>query len=257
MSSFPFRQPEPAFLSSDDPRGRSRAFSASVLDEADMPAFNAALAEITTKAIEHSGDEAMLSPKREAALHEAGHAVVDAAMGLEVDFVSIYRFIDPKRLAMEAALGVTGGTWGGATRSPKPWEWNSCTPPEGILLYVQSIISGWCGEWAHDPRGMLGARLGSSLDEILLAQIALNHMAEKTGVDPKATFDEQIRIVVGVLRANRTAHEALAARLMRKSTVGPDALKRLLKDVHTPSLAREKTWDGSETLQMNVLADGE
>jgi hypothetical protein len=233
-----FRTSEPAnalFLSGDDPRGRPRAFSASVLDEAHMPAFNAALDEMTAKAIEHSGVEAMLSPKRETALHEAGHAVFYAAMGVEVASVSIYRFSDPQHVAMESTLGVAEGFWGGAIHAPRPWNWGSCAPPEEDLLSAQDLIAGWCGEWAHDLRGLRGARRGSSLDELLLAQMALAHAARKTGAAQEVLFIEQLKTVVGVLRANRAAHEALAARLMRKSTIGPNALKQFLKDVRAPA----------------------
>jgi hypothetical protein len=230
----PFQTPHPAgavFLSGDDLRGRPRASSASVLDEADMPAFNAALDEMTANAIEHSGIEAMLSSRREAALHEAGHAVFYAAMGIEVASVSIYRFSDPRHVAMETSFGVADGFWGGAIYALRPWNWGSCAPPEENLLSARDLIAGWCGEWAHDPRGLRGARRGSSLDEILLAQMALGHAARKTGVDPGVLLAEQIGAVVGTLRANRAAHEALAARLMRKSTIGPDALERFLKDI--------------------------
>ena len=43
-------------------------------------------------------------------------------------------------------------------------------------------------------------------------------------------------VIVDVLKANRAAHEAIAMRLMRKSTIGADGLKRFLEDVRPPVL---------------------
>lgn len=156
MIHFPFQTPNTAVaisLSDEDPRRRSRAFSTLVLDEADMLAFNAALGEMTAKAIGHSGVEAMLSPKRAAALHEARHAVFYAAMRVDVASVSIYRFSDSQHVAMEIVHGVKGGVWGGAIYAPRPWNWGSCSPPEEDLLSARDLIAGWCGESAlRGPR---------------------------------------------------------------------------------------------------------
>ena len=239
MSNSSFQPARSAFLSDDDPRGRSRILNSSaVLGPASQSAFQAARNALAAKALEQDGVEALLSPKREAALHEAGHAVFCAATGVEINSVSIFRLSDEKHRAVASAFGVKEGLWSGATYAPLRGRSDPYTSPDEDLLCARHWLAGFCGEWAHD----LGAlRQGSSLDEITLAQMACSNAARKLGEAQEVLFVEQIAVVVDVLRANRAAHEALAARLMRKSTVGPDALKRLLKDVHTPSIARGKT----------------
>ena len=229
----PFQPPKPAFLSADDPRGRSRIHNAeSIADAESRSYFDAALADLTLAALEYGGREAMLSPKREAALHEAGHAIFFATMSIEIHSISIFRLNDEKHEAVAAAFGAEKGLWGGATYAPLTWRSDPHSSPDEDLLCAGNWLAGWCGEWAHDPSAM---RQGSSLDEILLAQMAIANAARKTGEAPEILFVKQIAAVVGVLRANRAAHEALAARLMRKSTIGSDALKQLLQGVHTPA----------------------
>jgi hypothetical protein len=231
MSSFPFQTPDPAdtvFLSGDDPRWCPSIFNSVVLGAASKSDFYAAVNDLTAKALELGGVEAMLSPKPQAALHEAGHGVFFAAIGIEVSSVSIFRHSKPKQQALAAALGVAVELWGGTTRAQGLLKSDPYSSPEEDLLFVRTLISGWCGEWAHDARAM---REGSSLDEIVMARMAIANAARKTGGPGQALFAKQIDVVVGILRANRRAHEGLAARLMCKSTIGPDALKRFLKDI--------------------------
>jgi hypothetical protein len=230
MSSFPFQTPDPAdtvFLPGDD--GRPRILNSAVLDAASNSDFHAALGVLTAKALELGGVEALLSPKPQTALHEAGHAVFCAAMGIEVSSVSIFQLSKPKQETLRATLRVAVEFWGGATYAPGVFKSDPYTSPEEDLLFARILIAGWCGEWANDLRAM---REGSSLDEIVLARMATANAAPKMAEPDQALFAKQIDVVVCTLRANREAHEALAARLMRKSTVGPDALKRLLKGVH-------------------------
>ncbi len=233
MSRFPFQTSDRAdtvFLSDDDPRGRSRILNAESLGDAKSQShFHAALTDLTLKALRLTGREAMLSPKREAALHEAGHAVFCTAIGIEINSVSIFRIDDKTHQAAAAAFAVEEGFWGGATYAPLTWRSDPCTSPGEDLLCASNWLAGWCGEWAHNLNAM---RIGSSLDEIVLAQMAVSNAARKTGEAQEVLFAEQLAAVVGVLRANRAPHENLAARLMRKSTIGPNALKQLLQGVH-------------------------
>ena len=63
--------------------------------------------------------------------------------------------------------------------------------------------------------------------------------ARKLNADPRALFRDQVRAVRGILNANPSVHKALSARLLRKSTIGPDALKRYLKGVkHAAAVER-------------------
>ena len=156
-------------------------------------------------------------------------------MGIEVSSVSIFRLNKQKQETLAATLGVAVEFWGGVTRAPVVLKSDPYFSLEEDLLFARTFIAGWCGEWAHDPRAM---REGSSLDEIVLARMAIANAARKTGETLGGPVMEQIGAVIGILRANRPAHQVLAAQLMRKSTVGPDALKRLLRDVHIPAAAQ-------------------
>ena len=131
------------------------------------------------------------------------------------------------------AAGVAGELWGGATFGSKTRGSSPHTRPTEDLHFAQRTLGGWVGEWFDDPRRM---RPGSSTDEIVLAKMICENTARKLNRDPTFLFFEELAAVKAILNANRPAHEALAARLMRKSTIGPNALKKYLTGVKLASV---------------------
>jgi hypothetical protein len=211
-----------------DPR-RPTVSSNTIVDEASRQAFDATLLELAKAAIAFGGVDTLTAPRIEAARHEAGHAVVDTALNDEVRSISIFRLRKHEQQFKELGVAV-GEIWGGATFATKSWACSSLTDPKKDLEFVQHLLGGWIGEW-FDIRCM---RPGSSLDEIALAKMTCGYVAHKLGEDPAMLFIDQLGAVRDILVANAPAHTALTARLMRKSSIGPNAIKRFLQNVRPP-----------------------
>jgi hypothetical protein len=216
-----------------DPR-RPTVSSAPIFDEAGQQEFDSALSELIGFAFTSGGVDAFVSTKLEAAAHEAGHAVIDAALGDEVRSVSVFRLPNHERRAR--ALGSAGEVWAGVTSATKTRECGPHTDPREDLKIVWRVIGGWVGEFSYSGR----VRVGSSLNEIVVAQMVCHAAALKLGEDSPTLFINQIGVVKDILVANKATHEALTARLMRRSSIGPNALKTFLKNVRrAPSAAND------------------
>lgn len=217
-TSYPLR-------TSYDPR-RPTVSSAMAFDEASRQAFDSALLALTKAAIAFGGRDALTASKLEAARHEAGHCVIDTALGDEIRSITIFRLPEHEQLFRE--IGVVGEVWGGATFGTKTWECSSHTDPKKDLEFVRHVLGGWVAEWFDDIRRM---RPVSSLDEIVVAKMSCGNAARKLGEDPATLFVKQIGAVKAILDDNRATHAALTARLMRKSSIGPNAINRLPQNV--------------------------
>ena len=209
-----------------DPR-RPTVCNAMAFDGASRQAFDNTLLELIKAAVAFGGVDRLSAPRIEAARHEAGHAVVDTALDDEVRSSSIFRLPEHERQFKELGVAV-GEMWGGATFATKSWECSPHTDPGEDLRFVQHLIAGWVGEWFDDTRCM---RPASSLDEIVVAKMTCGYVAHKLGGDSATLFTNQIWAVQAILAANRVTHAALTARLMRKSSIGPNAIKRFLQNV--------------------------
>jgi hypothetical protein len=191
-----------------------------------------ALAAQAQIGLQLDGEKALLSSKREAARHEAGHAVVDAALGDDVVQISIFRV---------GGVGESQDCWCGRIRGSKRWRCGPETPPENDLRWAQHLISGWVGEWYDAPEL---ARASSSVDEVVSARMISATAAQKLGEDPDLMFFEQLAATQRILQENQAAHHALVQRLIRKHTLGCDAAKRFLKAIApapAPSLSPSET----------------
>jgi hypothetical protein len=211
-----------------DPR-RPTVSSAMAFDEASRRAFDSTLLALTKAAIAFGGRDALTASKLEAAAHEAGHAVVDTALGDEVRSVSIFRLREHERQFRE--MGVVAEIWGGATFATKSWECSPRSDPKEDLRFVQHVLGGWVAEWFDNASRM---RPASSLDEIVVAKMTCGYVAPKLGEDAATLFAKQIAAVKDILDDNSATHAALTARLRRKSSLGPDAIKRFLQNVRPP-----------------------
>jgi hypothetical protein len=224
-ASYPLR-------TSYDPR-RPTVSNSMLFDEASRQAFDSMLSELTKAAVAFGGVDRLSAPRIEAARHEAGHAVIDTALDDEVRSISIFRL--PKHEQQFKELGVAAEIWGGATFATKSWACGPHSDPKEDLKFVQHVLGGWIGEWFDDASQM---RPASSLDEIVLAKMTCGCVAHKLGKDAATLFVDQIGAVNAILVANKATHAALTARLMRKTSIGPNAIKRLLQNVRrAPSAA--------------------
>ena len=120
---------------------------------------------ITNKALELLAAEGMqaFDMSRSAALaHETGHAIVGTHEGLTILEVKVFeRFAD---------------TWCGVVNESSSWQVDADTPTAAALARARYLIGGIAGEAVLDPDNM---RSGSSLDEIVLAQMLLGGIWQK------------------------------------------------------------------------------
>lgn len=209
-----------------DPR-RPTVSSAMAFDKASRQTFDSTLLALTKAAVAFGGRDALTASKLEAARHEAGHAVVDTSLGDEIRTVSIFRLPEHERQFKELGVAV-GEMWGGATFAAKSWECSPRSDPKEDLRFVQHVLGGWVAEWFDNATLM---RPASSLDEIALAKMTCGYVAHKLGEDAATLFVKQIGAVKAILDDNRATHAAVTARLMRRSTLGPDSIKGLLQSV--------------------------
>ena len=107
--------------------------------------YNRHTDEMMKRALSLIGPKALTSPKEEAARHEAGHAVIDTALGDEVRSISVFRLAEPEH-KMLIASGIANELWGGATFSCKTWQSTPYTTPIEDLRFAQRTLGGWLGE---------------------------------------------------------------------------------------------------------------
>lgn len=188
-------------------------------------ALTVAVATRAREVLEEYGAEAFALPRAAALAHEAGHAVVAAALGLQVEFIKVERVAD------------FGGAWSGFCQlTIGEWLMTRDSPLPDILMHAKYLIAGLAGELVS---GL--ALPGSSLDEVLQAQVLAAMAADKIYPDsaPAAHADCAAHIwevgilglAVSILRANRRALNRLVAELDRRGEVRGRPLRRVLAQV--------------------------
>jgi hypothetical protein len=173
------------------------------------------------------GVNAFISPRREAAAHEAGHCIIFAADGVDVLFTRVWPATPSPRVrrVFKRKRGLFWVGWTETAGLPKIADQHSAVADD--LRYVRTLLAGQCGE-ALD-RG--GARSGSSLDEIILAQMICQTVASKTGGDAEAIYVRQRQIVVDTLAVFRAEHRQITKALMRQQRLDGGELKQLIRSV--------------------------
>jgi hypothetical protein len=167
------------------------------------------------------GLRAFEMPKRAAAIHEAGHVVVNAALGVRTTSV----LIDP--LSWNGKL-----FWTGNTEAPELAFVDSAATPVGydtILDRSRIVYAGLVAEnlFAGEDR-----REGSSLDETIMSQILAERAASIIGVDAERLWrDEVYAWCAKELWRNRKAHAAIADALMDRKRLKGKALRDLCAKV--------------------------
>jgi hypothetical protein len=171
------------------------------------------------------GPAAFDLPREAAVAHEAGHAVVAAALGLPVEFVKVTPVADYAG-AWTGLCQVTTGAWLMTRDSPLP----------DILMHAKYLVAGLAGELVCKV-----ALPGSSLDEVMQAQILAAMAADKLFPDASreqyAAAAEHIwnvgilGMAIIILRANRGPLDALMHKLDRRGEVRGHSLQTVLARV--------------------------
>ena len=167
------------------------------------------------------GPRAFEMPKRAAAIHEAGHAVVMSILGVRVSDV----LIDPV---------AKGGKlyWGGNTEAPELAFADTPASPIGfdtLLARSRIVYAGIAAEllFAGDDR-----REGSSLDEIIMSQLLAERAASLVGASAPELWRDQVANWCHVqLHRNRNAHAEIASALLSRGRLKGKVLRDLCANV--------------------------
>jgi hypothetical protein len=179
---------------------------------AQNPWLTEILRGLYAKAEAIQGAAAFESTRSSAAFHEAGHCVIGAVDGNQ-----------PRRVRIKRIGGAKG--WTGVTdyHNDGAWAVDEHSPVEGDLRRVRDALAGWGAELLFEP-----LRMGQSLDELVLAGAMCKTAAGKLGRDPEDVLDEQIRRVLGGLKAHERSVRAIAAALQHHIILRGKQLARLL-----------------------------
>ena len=150
--------------------------------------------------------------REQAAHHETGHAIVNAARGTPVTKLAIYR---------------VDGHWCGWCSSPDPGHLlNIASDLHTDWLCAENTIAGLAGELVSGTYTH-----GSCVDEIVKTRQIAALMAEKIGEPFPRVMNGIIQSAVHTIRHNRATFDALARRLHRQRKVKGPALRRYLRAV--------------------------
>jgi hypothetical protein len=158
------------------------------------------------------GPQAFECPQSTAAVHEAGHCVMDALNGDYPARASIWPIVE---------LGRT--QWIGRTEGVPPWRVDARTPAEDDLKQAQSQLAGVVAEALFDSY-----RLGSSIDEIVISQSIVRTAAIKMLLDTEGLWLETLDEVVSKLKPHEGIVRNLANELMHKGSIKARRLRALL-----------------------------
>jgi hypothetical protein len=178
--------------------------------------------ELTRRACLIQGDRAFDDPKSSAVVHEAGHAVLYAHHGVVVRYLKIW----------EGKKGMRGHWVGRAKTDKYPWSVGPDASPEVNFKHACIQIAGRVAEELFDTENL---RLGSSLDEIIQAQIIAGSIAQKTQENPARVFQSIDANTRNILKVNEDVVREIARRLDRDHVVRRDALGVILGGVYRPS----------------------
>ena len=174
------------------------------------------------------GPRAFEMPKRAAAIHEAGHTVANAALGVRTTSV----LIDPIN---------RGGKffWIGYTDAP---ELAFLDTPSALVSFdrllnrSRIVYAGLAAEllFAGDDK-----REGSSIDELMMSQILAEQAASLVGACAERLWREDVAAWCNIqLYRNRDAHAQIAAALLKRGRLKGKVLRELCAKV-LPSTLNE------------------
>ena len=187
------------------------------------------IVEVMKMAYAHEGKRAFESTKRCAAIHEAGHCVVNQ-LTAHPDRKSMWWPPAVTRIWREPVKGMV--CWLGETLPDKkapPFCVDARTDLPGYLTLGLRMVGGIAAELAFDGADY---RSGSSLDEWMIAGGCARTL-EQVGAFPAAesALAALFSTATRMLKANQPAVLAIADRLEQQRRVEGPALAALLQDV--------------------------
>jgi hypothetical protein len=162
------------------------------------------------------GLQAFECPQTSAAIHEAGHCVVDTIEGHL-----------PTRAAIWPTECFGRPQWVGKTYGAPPWRIDEKTSADADLSHARCLLAGVVAESLFDP----DYRLGSSLDEWAIARVMVHTAAAKMACSSEELW---LTTLTG-LRVHLTRHRPLVVEiaqvLMRKGFIEGTKLRSLLEPI--------------------------
>lgn len=190
--------------------------------------------EQVTKLLGQQGFRAFEVPRSSAIAHETGHVVVGRYHGFEARSCEI----TPHAISCEIVRRAVNSSsaWGGFTKwaQPHPFE------PEGpvefttiatptVLAQMSTTIAGVVAEAVFDPAGY---RDGSSIDEVLVAQVLVDQLAPRLGQLPETLWDICCPRTAVILQFNERPARAVMKKLDAAGIVRRKQLAKLTTNVH-------------------------
>lgn len=177
---------------------------------------------VAHEAVLSQGESALEAPRWHTALHEAGHAVLDALEGLSVAHTKVTK----KYVAGKSV-------WDGFTRLKNArFHIDNTTSPETDTVLLRVLIAGFISEQLFLGNEL---RLASSADERGIAYIVSRRIAQKTGKDASTIHSEAWAYVTTVLKHNEAVVKAIARKLTFERVLRGEPLQKLLAKAEMPS----------------------
>jgi hypothetical protein len=176
--------------------------------------LQSSLMQAARAAFEASGKRAFEASEHVAALHEAGHATLYGLAGIPV-----------RQLWIKCVKVNGASTWIGRCETDAHWQVDEYTSPTDDRQFARILMAGCLAEvaFARDE-----FRLGSSLDETILAGAICSGAAHKLRQQPSAVLLETVAETLDTLCAHEKHVRAIASALMRSRKLRGPKLDRLL-----------------------------
>ena len=182
------------------------------------------------RAVQMQGPRALASTRRDAAAHEAGHAVVYASLGFPVLSIEI----SPKAWPVKVPEALGQEFWTGLTVPKMELRLIGYQTPSPILLsYGCELIAGWIGELMLRDKKF---RAGSSTDEIAFADYVFGILAEQLRLARAQVISIAQREVWSRLETNIGALHRVETALLRHRNLDQEQAAKLLADVNVEAL---------------------
>jgi hypothetical protein len=176
--------------------------------------------KMVMNAYQVQGIKAFENTQRTTALHEAGHCVIGTAIGRTITRTKIKRAWS----SFTRNKSWTGRTYDGVSDLTGP-----DTSVASDFNFARFVIAGLMAEITFNGADF---RVGSSLDEVVQFQLAINNIAVKMNQDDAQTVAlEQLRWVTETLQANKAIVLEIADLLMRRGTLRGAVLEKILRGV--------------------------
>ena len=194
------------------------------------------LAGLFRDIMDKHGPRAFELPKRAAAIHEAGHVVINSVLGTRTTSVLIDHMQVGEQCGWIGFTDVSGGAFVYTPDKPATFD--------ELLARSRTIYAGIAAEalFAGEDR-----REGSSLDEVLLSQLFGRYAADLIGEDPELFWQRNVHVwclcQLGPCRDHRGVAPAQAGqRQAAAAAVRPGGARGLPGAGEQLAMASSRSW---------------